>query len=484
MKKVYISLVVACLAHSSLSLANTNLTLDSLNAKDSGRVVLKSMKIVPADDKLLVSMCLNMDSLYLKSNQMLAYTPIVEDTIGNKMPLKPVLVMGRNQHYVYQRSGNRNYPEAIEVRRKNHTAQQYHYSCVIPLEPWMKEAWLNVAEDLCGCGDLLNQDRIPGMPVDYHPEKEILNVYMAPRVEANKIRVESGSAFLDFPVNKTDIRPTYRDNQRELEKIIATIDLVKNDSNTIITNIDIHGYASPEGSYSNNERLAKGRSIALKEYVSKLYDFPKGIFTVHYTPEDWVGLRKRVVASNQLAKKEEILATIDGSREPDNKDYALKTFYPTDYQYILNEIYPALRHSDYEVTYRVKAFDVEEAKQVFKTKPKQLSLNELFMVAQTYKPGSAEYNEVFETAVRLFPNDTVANLNAANVALDKGDLDQAASYLSKAGDSPAAIHARGVLAMRQKRFDEAETFLQEASAKGVSEAKKNLEILAKMKSLQ
>jgi hypothetical protein len=38
----------------------------------------------------------------------------------------------------------------------------------------------------------------------------------------------------------------------------------------------------------------------------------------------------------------------------------------------------------------------------------------MYLVAQTYEPGSPEFNEVFDIAVRLFPDDETANLNAAS----------------------------------------------------------------------
>lgn len=88
--------------------------------------------------------------------------------------------------------------------------------------------------------------------------------FVSPAVEAVKNRAEEGRAYLDFPVNQTKIYPEYRRNPSELEKIKATVDVVKNDANTQITEIDITGYASPEGRYASNARLAQGRAEALK----------------------------------------------------------------------------------------------------------------------------------------------------------------------------------------------------------------------------
>ena len=62
-----------------------------------------------------------------------------------------------------------------------------------------------------------------------------------------------------------------------MAKIRQTIDVVRNDADTRITALSIKGYASPEGSYSNNVRLAKGRTETLKNYVQSLYAFEPGL---------------------------------------------------------------------------------------------------------------------------------------------------------------------------------------------------------------
>lgn len=94
--------------------------------------------------------------------------------------------------------------------------------------------------------------------------------------------------------------------------------------------------------------------------------------------------------------------------------------------------------------YTVRPFSIEEAKEILKTKPQQLSLQEMFLVAQTYEPGSPEFNEVFDIAVRLFPDDETANLNAACTDLQKGDLTSAEKHLAKAGNSKEAERVRDV----------------------------------------
>ena len=107
--------------------------------------------------------------------------------------------------------------------------------------------------------------------------------------------------------------PDYRENPRELNKIIQTINLVKEDKNTTITGISIHGFASPESPYEHNAYLAENRARTLKDYVRKLLHLEDRIFSVEFTPEDWDGLRK-YVAESALEHKTEILALIDDTK--------------------------------------------------------------------------------------------------------------------------------------------------------------------------
>lgn len=435
-------------------------------------VMVKNVRVENTANNMVVNLDLNMDSLDLPSNMRLVFTPMVTNNTEQRL-MPQIVVNGRKQEISYKRKGYKDFADnAVVVRRKNNTAQTLHYSAVLPYEKWMKNADVVVAEDLCGCGDIKDQNtvelkrmRTPFMP------------YMRPEAEARKVRHEQGRAFIDFPVDKITLYPEYRNNPRELDKIVNTINLVKNDKNTSITNVEIHGYASPESPYSHNAYLAENRAKTLKDYVRKLVNLDDTTFSVTSTPEDWEGLREYVAKSN-LENRDAILKLIDNtSLDPDAKEWKIKSTYPADYRVMLDSWYPALRHSDYVVSYSVRPFSVEEAKEIMKTKPQQLSLEEMFMVAQTYEPGSREFNEVMATAVRMYPDNQTANINAACTRMELGDLEGAKIYLDKAGNSPEALHAKGVLAMLEGKNEEARQLLQKAKEGGAQGVDKNLQIL-------
>lgn len=88
---------------------------------------------------------------------------------------------------------------------------------------------------------------------------------------------------------------------------------------------------------------------------------------------------------------------------PDEKERKIRKRYPEEFRFILQHWFPGLRHSDYTIHYVVRPFTVEQAKQVFESNPKNLSIEEMFRIAQTYPAGSPEYNKIFMTAVLLNP---------------------------------------------------------------------------------
>ena len=182
------------------------------------------------------------------------------------------------------RETGRKEKEARSLQRKNGSQQSMHYLQSVPFEKWMNHATLSLIEKSCGCG-------IPGEEAftciaHLHPQPVPIPqlVFLTPQVEALKTRTEKGCAFIDFPVNDVIIHETYSNNATELNKIVQTIDAIKNDTNVTITHISIHGYASPDGPYKLNERLSRERTQALKEYVCRLYTFDQTDIQTSHTP--------------------------------------------------------------------------------------------------------------------------------------------------------------------------------------------------------
>ena len=103
-----------------------------------------------------------------------------------------------------------------------------------------------------------------------------------------------------------------------------------------------------------------------------------------------------------------------------------------------------------------------------------MSLEEFYILAQSYEPGSEDFNELFETAVRMYPEDHVANLNAANSAILRKDYASARKYLEIAYDLPEALYTLGVLEVYMDNKTAARPYLEEALKMGVTQAEEVL----------
>lgn len=413
-----------------------------------------------------VTMTFDTREFKVSRNREYTISPVMVARDGSDSIVMPdVVIAGRNMWYRHLRDNDLG--EGQIYRAGKTTA--IPYSATFEAEPWLADAVLkfNILEGNCCKTAETSQTVADVSRAEYTP---VFN-YLTPVADTMKVRNLEGSAFVNFPVNQVKLLPDYMNNPFELRKITGTIDSVKADPDITITAISIKGYASPEGSYNNNVRLAKGRTETLKDYVERLYSFKPGFIATSYEPEDWNGLRA-YIASSSLPGRDGLLALIDSDLEPDAKDARLRKDFPGDYAFLLSEVYPSLRHSDYRIDYRIKSFtSLDDILRVLATDPGKLSLNEFYQAARSMKPGSPEYNEVFETAVRLYPGDVAANLNAANIAMARGDFAAARRYLDRTdADDPTVIYANGVLQALQGNYELAADYFGRAARLKVADA--------------
>lgn len=425
-----------------------------------------------------VEMNVDLTALDVDANRAVLLTPRLVNG-ADSLDLPSIGIYGRRRYYYYVRNGISTISGGAEKSfQASKKPEQLEYNNLILYEEWMNGATLTVHRSDWGCCQTI-LTQYEGELGRHHEAFFPELVFVQPKAEVMKSRSLSGSAYIDFPVNQTVIYPDYRRNTVELGKIQATIDSVRNDKDVTITSVWLKGYASPESPYKHNTELAIGRTAALKKHIGQLYHFADDIIQTDYEPEDWGGLRRYVEQSN-IDHRAEILALIDSDMEPDAKEAKIKRTYPEEYRFMLQNFYPALRHTDYRIDYNIRTFsEADEIKHIMAEQPQKLSLNEFYLVAGKYEPGTDEFTDVFQTAVRMFPNDETANLNAANAAIRRDEFGAARRYLDKAGDSAEAVYARGALAVREGDYDTARRYLDKAKEMGLEQADRTLDELNK-----
>lgn len=429
--------------------------------------------------KVSVDISMPLKHFRVSTNREMILTPmLIASDRSDSVALSPVVIAGRSRWYHYMRDGLLDKNNSI-YRAGAKKDVEYHE--VTDWQPWMANSTLEMRVQSANCCDPVRSLR--GISPNGHVPMADINavsrdfdapIIFAPPVEAGPVsKALEGSAFVTFPLNRTELKPDFMNNRAELQKIINSIEQVRNDKDATISRVHIEGFASPEGSFNNNVRLAAVRTETLRRYVRDLYNFPDSTVTSNYVPEDWQGLREYMADSlnYNISHRGEIIELIDTPMDPDKRNELIQTRYPKDYEVILNKIYPWLRHSDYSVKYTIKIYTtLEEIKHAFNTDPSRLRPVDFFTLAQSYPQGSDRFNEAMMKGVSIYPDDPLLNLNCANIAMKRGDLKQAQDYMLKAGGSPIAVYARGVLAAYNKDYKYAVQCFEKANAEGVTEA--------------
>lgn len=442
------------------------------------------------ESRLAVAVDIDLASVKVKTSETALLTPCLVNG-PDTLTFAPVAVMGRRDYIQYQRGAmKRILPEGTEVYKAAKSMPVYSFSDLLQPLPWFDGASMIVKTEILGCAGCRKGSSQTDGPETFMPVSFSIGQWLSYAVpdetdmptgaDIRKTRHIEGRANVEFPVNSTQLMAGYRGNRAELDSIRATFDYVRDDANSRITGIAICGFASPEGSYAGNARLAEGRTESLCRYVEEMYGLPKGFIAASSVPEDWAGLREWVAASG-LDGRDAMLSVIDDSSlAPDAKEKTLQSRFPEQYARILRDVYPTLRHSDYQIEYEVRSFsDPEEILQVMKTRPANLSLDELMIAARSLEPGSPEFNEIYEVAVRLFPDSEISNLNAGVNALARGDSAAARRYLAKAGTGADADYARALAAVAAEDYAAALPLLERAKAGGVEKATALMDLVNK-----
>lgn len=451
------------------------------------------------DGRLEVTFDLTLDSLRLRSDGQLYITPVVEGKDGASEVMPTVLVNGRNMHYLYHRGTVRNpsghrYDIISEVKRNNGKPQSVNYSASLPLSGWMMspDSYVRLVIDSCGCGHEYGRTVGDPWPLDLNPVKKMKAAYLTPAVTELPVSIHEGRARVQFEVDRTELHDQPYvcrngqkiDNRAQLRIIDDSISYALSDPNVEIASINICGYASPESPYLHNDELSTGRSRALAEYLAAKYNLPRERSTYSAVPENWKEFRELVVASDEITPQQraDLLELIDrpayGPADYDAKERELKTdrkFASLYRSLILPVWFPKLRATEFAISTRLKPLSDEKLAEVIHKTPGLMSLNQMMRVARLYPEGSPEFNEAIGIALAHYPDDEVANLNAAVAALKSGDIERASALLEKAGDRPEAENARGIIATARGDFEAARQHFEKAG--NLTEADANRRLL-------
>ena len=398
-------------------------------------VKTSNVTLTPSSSMMKVDMDLDYSAATVGRKESLDIVPVLTDGTNIK-ELPAIGLYGGRRYWKYLRDGGKT-GKNFKLYKTGNAPATEHYTASIPYEKWMDNCQLLLRQTSRGC---CNSNLGQGVQTLASYLKETFKfvpefMYIQPVAEAVKNRAESGEAFLEYAVGKGKVDPKFKDNAAEIQKITDIVNmLAANKEEYKVNGISLKGYASPDGSYKVNEKLAMSRTGSLKVLVNKALNGLDIPITTSYVAEDWDGVCNWIENSS-LDNKDEILAIASGNLDPDAKDRKLASAFPAQYKTIKAECYPALRRASYKVDYEVVNYvDADQIKDKINSNPKDLSLNEFFIAANSVEKGSPEFNSIMEKALAQYPDNEIAIVNAANAAMSAGNLTRAGELLSKIKD--------------------------------------------------
>ncbi|GHT87904.1 hypothetical protein FACS189474_1960 [Bacteroidia bacterium] len=252
--------------------------------------------------------------------------------------------------------------------------------------------------------------------------------------------------------------------------------------------VEISSYASPDGGYELNEKLAEKREANTEQYLSK--ELKKANVNVpvnaRYTAQDWEGFKALVEKSN-IQDKALILRVLSMYPDSEQREREIKNISAV-YSNLASEILPQLRRSRLTANVEIIGKSDDEIASLAQSNPRALNVEELLYAASLASTAQTKEG-IYKKVTELFPRDArgfnnlgvieyakgniagaetlfnkanqlagslpEANLNLGWVALTKGDQAKAEQYFGNAAGVPELNNAMGYLSVVNGNYAQA-----------------------------
>jgi outer membrane protein OmpA-like peptidoglycan-associated protein len=310
------------------------------------------------------------------------WSPVITDGRW-RVSLPAIVVQGRGAAVAWQRHEwaarmESRLPEAVALR----PGTTFDYRAAVALQPWMRGSRIETETLWAGCGGEPQLDRSiiaariipPDPPPPPPPVPELKPTteptvgellaqtfpFVLPATELNPIEPirfyddeRDNALTVYFHINRHDIEPGYVGNRQTLVNLLAAIETISSADGVAIERVVVAGFASPEGPFDFNDRLAWNRAVSVKRYIldrSPLKDRDVMIFNGSL---DWRGLSRAVAADRGVPAREEVLRLLEGVREltPARQGAVIRRLRTLDsgrtWRHLTDHIFPLLRNGTF-----------------------------------------------------------------------------------------------------------------------------------------
>ena len=296
-----------------------------------------------------------------------------------------------------------------------------------------------------------------------------------------RISSQKYDATVKFLVNQAVLRQSELKNNsvQEFVKLLQKINADRGEK-LAIKNVEVAAYASPEGGFEFNDRLAGKRQDASEQYVQQTLKQTRvdAAVDARYTAQDWEGFQQLVQASN-IQDKDVILRVLSMYKDPEQREQQIRNMSAA-FRELADGILPELRRARMTINYDLVGRSDEQIKQQYATDATKLSVEEM-LYAATLTDNLAEKEAIYKKTAQYWDKDYRALNNLAVLAFNAGDETKADQYLQQAlrvnKKAPEAFANLGLMALKNGKLTEAEDYIANAiGANGFGEALGNLNI--------
>ena len=295
-----------------------------------------------------------------------------------------------------------------------------------------------------------------------------------------RITKKKQEANIKFLIQQANIRKSELKNN-SVQEFVRMLKQINDDREGLnLDNVEVSAYASPDGGFSINDKLANQRQKASEQYVNQELKKIKMDANVdaRYTAQDWEGFQELVQASD-IQDKDIILRVLSMYKDPQEREQQIKNISAA-FRELADGILPQLRRSRLTINYETIGRSDAQILDQIQADATKLSIEELLYGA-AISDDAARKEQIYKLATQVYPNDGRAYNNLATLAYAKGNYDVARDYIQQAQRvAPALAEAKanlGMLALTNGDIATAEQYIASATdANGLNEVLGNLNL--------
>ena len=295
-----------------------------------------------------------------------------------------------------------------------------------------------------------------------------------------RINAKKQEANVKFLINQANLRKSELKNNSVAEFVNLLKRINADKEGLAIKNVEVQAYASPEGGFAYNDKLASKRQDVSEDYVKKTLKETKvdADIDAKYTAQDWEGFQQLVQASN-IQDKDVILRVLSMYKDPQEREQQIRNM-SAGFRELADGILPELRRSRMIINYETIGRSDEQIKAQLAADPSKLSADEILYAASLTDDEKLK-EVIYKTAAKQYPADYRALSNIAALEFNKGNVGEARNYIQRAfnvsSKSPEANANLALIALQGGDVQKATDYISKATgANGLNQVLGNLEI--------